>query len=639
MPAIASILPAQLAYTGEGTPYSPNFNDIYHSADGGPGQAHHVFLRGNRLPDRWRNRERFTILETGFGTGLNFLATWAAWRDDPQACRTLHYLAVEKHPFAAADLAVLHGRWPELAVLSDRLRSLWPVLTPGFHRLHFAAGRLHLTLLFGEVDWTLARLSARLDAVYLDGFAPRKNPDMWSPRLYRRLARIAAPDATLATWCVAASVREGLEAVGFRCEKRPGYGHKRDMLTGRYATGPMPDSAATDTSSDHRRALVIGAGLAGSAVCARLAARGWRITLIERHTGPAREASGNLAGIVRPLLSLDDNIASRFTRAAYLHTLRVWLEEGQAPRRAACGVLQIARDTAHEAHQRQVVETHRYPPDYVRWLDREAASALAGWPLDHGGWHFPRAGWAHPPDVCAASLAACGDRLTTLYGCPVARLERVDGEWHALDVEGRVIAVAPVLILASGAEAAKLAESAGLPLRRVRGQVTHIPAVRLPPIALALCREGYVTPAVDGLICTGASYAMDEDAFPRPEDDAGNLTRLGHILPGFPAGLEAAELSGRVGFRSVAPDRLPLVGALPTGRFDGLGREVRLADIPRSEGGYGLLGLASRGLVWAQLAAELLAAQIEGEPLPLETDLAEALDPARFLLRRLRRGK
>jgi len=230
------IAPAALAYDTGGTPVSAAYGDVYHAAEGGPGQARHVFLAGNGLPDRWSGRERFVILENGFGTGLNFLATWAAWRTDPARPASLHYLAVEKHPFRADDLARLHAQWPEFADLAARLRETWPVLTPGFHRLEFddaAGGRVVLTLMLGEAEACLKQLRARADAFYLDGFDPKKNPAMWSASLFRHLARLAAPDATLATWCVARGVRDALAAAGFGTEKRPGFARKREMLTGK----------------------------------------------------------------------------------------------------------------------------------------------------------------------------------------------------------------------------------------------------------------------------------------------------------------------------------------------------------------------------------------------------------------------
>lgn len=626
-----TLTPARLAFDAHGTPYAPDYGDVYHSADGGPGQAEHVFLHGNDLPGRWRGRSRFVILELGFGTGLNFLATWAAWRKDPAACARLHYVAVEKHPFLADDLARVHARWPQFAPLAQTLRARWPVLTPGVHRLEFADGRLTLTLAFGEAERLLPRLSLRADAFYLDGFDPKKNAELWSATLLTRLARLAAPGASLATWCVAGSVRTALAEAGFRCDKRPGYGRKREMLAGSLDRPTPPASSLPE-----RHALVIGAGLAGSAICQRLAARGWHLTLLERHTTPAREASGNLAGIVRPLVSRDDNLAARLTRAAYLASLRAWSALEPPPRWAPCGVLQIARDARHAALQAEAVQRHAYPEDYVRWLDRAEAAALVGWPLAQGGWLFPAGGWANPPSVCARLLERCGAALDTRYGVEVAALEHRDGLWQALDGAGRILAAAPVVILASGTGALWPAQAPALPLRRVRGQVSHLPAAQLPDLRLALCREGYVTPPVDGWVCVGASYDFDAEALPRAESHAGNLLRLAQILPGAEAHFTAETLDGRVGFRSVAPDRLPVVGALPAMRPQD--REIRLADIPRLPGAHVLGGLASRGLTWAWLAAELLASRLEDEPLPLETDLVDALDPARFLLRALRRG-
>lgn len=639
------LIPARLSSTADGTPYSEAYGDVYHSAAGGPGQARHVFLAGNGLPERWRGRRRFVILETGFGTGVNFLSTWAAWRADAQPRGQLHYLAAEKHPFTVADLARIHARWPELASLAERLRAAWPCLVPGYHQLDLDdadQGGVRLTLMLGDAAGCLERLTARVDALYLDGFAPQRNPDMWSPELLRRLGRLASPGATLATWCVAGAVRDALAGAGFRLERRPGYGGKRQMLTGTHTGMPDQSPAGWVAPEDgERHALIVGAGLAGCACARSLARRGWRVTLLERHDGPAREASGNLAGIVRPLLSLDDNIASRFTRAAYLHALRVWRgfdAQGVGPRRAARGVLQIARDPAHEARQRAVIAAHAYPADYARFVEADAAADLTGWPVAAGGWLFPAGGWASPPSVCAANLAAAEDRVRGLFGQGVEHLRRQDGLWRALDSAGRVIAEAPVVVLAGGARSGELVQAAGLNLSRVRGQVTHIPAPRLPPFRLVMSRDGYVIPDVDGVVCAGASYSFDDDPEARAKDDAGNLARLELILPGTTSALEPGALAAKVGFRAVPPDRLPLVGQLPDLTAMPADGAARLATLPRQAGIFGLLGLASRGLVWAQLAAELLAAQLDGSPLPLENDLVAAVDPARFWLRRARKA-
>jgi len=625
--------PARLERDRNGTPVSVRFGDVYHSADGGPGQSRHVFLGGNDLPERWSGRERFVILETGFGTGLNFLATLAAWRDDDRRPQRLHYLAVEKHPFSHEDLQQLHAGWPEYDGIAGRLRRDWPQPLPGFHRLEFESGRVVLTLMFGEVEAVLARLAGRFDACFLDGFDPKKNPAMWSPALMRQLAGLAAPGATLATWCVAAPVREALQAAGFATEKCPGFGRKREMLVGR-----APGTSILSTASPERHAIVLGAGLAGCAMSERLATRGWRVDLIERHDRPAREGSGNLAGIVRPLLSRDDNITSRLNRACYLHALRAWLDldrRGHPARRGLDGVLQIARDAEHEALQRAMAAD--WPPAFVTFLECDEASRRLDADTPFGGWWFPDGGWVHPPAAAYAWLAAAGDGVKLLAGRDATSFHRIGELWRVTDAQGECIAEAPVLVLASGTGLLPAFLSAALPLHALRGQVTHIPAGMLPDLPFAACCEGYLTPAVDGLHCVGASYADDGGTELRVEETAANLARLACILPGAERGLDAATFGGRVGFRAATTDRLPIIGALP-GDPTGLPTDTSLAAVPRLRGLHGLLGLGSRGLVWAALAAETLIGQIEGEPLPLESDLIAAVDPARFALRAHRRG-
>lgn len=624
--------PAVLSYAG-GIPYAEAYGDVYHSADGGLEQARYVFLAGNGLPERWRNRERFTIVETGFGLGLNFLATWQAWRADPGRSRRLHYVAIEKHPFSARDLAQLHALWPELASLSAALRAAWPVLVAGFHRIELEEGRVVLTLAFGDIADCLPQIDAAADAFYLDGFAPSKNPEMWSPQVLTRLNRLAVPEATAATYTVSAAVRHALAQGGFACEKRPGFGRKRDMLAARFAprwqVSPQPVPRL-------RKAVVVGAGIAGSAACERLVARGWQVTLVERHATPAQEASGNLAGIAMPLLSRDDNVSSRLLRAAFLYTVRTWERLGGIGRAfagEACGVLHLARDAAHGRMQRETVEALGLPVDFVRWLDAHAIADMTGSTGTNGAWFFPSGGWVTPSSLCAALLDACGDRLRRRFVEEAFSLDRTAQGWAVRDREGRLIAEAPVVILANGTNAMAFPQTQTLPLSAIRGQVTHVPAEALPALPVVICGEGYVTRPANGICCVGASYDFDSDTQLRQASHDENLMRLFQVLPH--ARIDAA-LAGRVGFRCVSPDRLPLAGALPDASSPITGS--RLRDVPRLPGLHGLMAYGSRGIVWAPFAAELLASALEGEPLPIERELAEALDPARFALKAYRRG-
>ena len=654
------ITPARLAWTADGTPYSERFDDVYHSRDGGPGQAESVFLAGNGLPGRWRGRERFVVLETGFGPGLNFLATWAAWRADPQRCRRLHFVSCELHPFLRDDLAQLHARWPELAPLAGELQSRWPLAAPGVHRLELDGDRVCLTLFFGDARDGLDRLVLRADAFFLDGFSPTKNPELWSPRVFHQLGRLAAPGASLATWSVAGTVREGLRRAGFEIAKAPGFGGKRQMLRGvlaarraapgrdaealathdtiaQAAAAPGPGAPASPSGAAHaaRHALVIGAGVAGTSVAERLAARGWTVEVIDAAAHAGAGASGNHAGVLRPLPNLDDNRMSRLTRAGTLYGLR-HLERLAARdlpvRFEACGVLQLARDAAQRETMAAVIERLALPTELQRFVDAAEAEAIAGWPLREGGWWFPGSAWVQPPSLCAANLAAHPQRIRTHFGKPVAGLRRERGRWLALDAAGETIAAAPVAILAAGARIGGFPEAASLPVGSARGQVALLPAAAGSPPRVVVCRGGYVSPAIDGLRCAGATFAMDDaDETERTADQRENLETLEAMLPGYTAGIDPATLAGRVGFRPTSPDRLPMVGALPaTDQPPGM---AKLADVVREPGLYAVSGFGARGLVWAALIAELLASQLENEPLPLERDLVDALDPARWLLR------
>jgi tRNA 5-methylaminomethyl-2-thiouridine biosynthesis bifunctional protein len=599
------LVPATPAFTADGTPWSGAFGDVYHSAEGGPAQAAHVFLGGNGLPDRWRGRSRFTILETGFGLGLNFLATWAAFREDPARPAKLHYVAIEKHPFDARDLAELHARHPQFAALSRELCAYWPMLVRGMHRLELDSGRIVLTLCFGDIAEVLPQLRLAADAIYLDGFAPAKNPDMWAAPALKSLGSLAARDATFATYTVASAVRDALSAAGFDVEKRDGFARKRDMLCGRQTHGASPIPAPD------RRAMVIGAGLAGSAVCERLSARGWDVTLIERHPAPAREASGNHAGVFHPLITRDDSFIARLSRNAFLHALRQW-DALPALAWDRCGVLQMPRTPEEGEAQRSALDALGYPPGYARWLPREEAAQVAGTEVAEGGVWFDQGGWLRPPSLVDALLAKT--KVSMHFGVEVASVARSASGWAAIDAAGRTIAQAPVVVLANAHDAVRLAPLAHLSLRKVRGQVSYLPASGLPAIRAVLLRGGMALPRIDGLIVTGASYDPDDsDPNPRAESHAGNLERLARILPETLGAIDAASLQGRVGFRAVAPDRLPLAGPYP--------------GLP---GMHGAFAYGSRGILWSALMSEVLASQLEGEPLPIEAQLADAVSPARF---------
>lgn len=646
------IVPATLAFDPSGNPFSPQFGDVYHSADSAEGQARHVFLHGNDLPARWAGARSFTIVETGFGPGLNFLATWQAWRDDPHRCTRLHFVSIERWPFARADLSTLHARHAEFATLSSQLRAAWPPLVPGLHRLHFDDERVTLTLAFDEAIEAACGLRLAADAFYLDGFAPDRNPAMWSPQLLKALARLAAPGATVATYSAAGLVRDGLLAAGFTVEKRSGFGRKRDMLAGHYAPRWPVQRPRVKARWPERRAIVIGVGLAGAAIASRLAVRGWRVDLVERERAPSGAASALRAGVFQPHISRDDNLLSRFTRAGFLYALRVWadaLDASATPPWRRCGVLQLADGADNEARVADTAIALAHPVEYAMHATRADASALAGRGVSIGGWWFPMAGFVRPAAIVQAQLDhavrhAGGGAAPTLHLDRMVASLQCDGDrWCTRDAAGAEIAAAPVVVLANACDAARLVDLGGDPLRRIRGQQSYLP---VPPFAaprVVVGGDGYVLPAVDGVAIAGATYDLDnDDPCPDAASHAVNLARAEHMLPGTAAGVDAATLRGGVGFRCAATDRLPMVGAIvdvARSRADHAALTgAHLTDVPRVRGLYGAFAFASRGLSWSALAAEVLASELDAEPAPLSRSLLDAIDPGRFVVKALRHG-
>ncbi|HSN21527.1 MAG TPA: bifunctional tRNA (5-methylaminomethyl-2-thiouridine)(34)-methyltransferase MnmD/FAD-dependent 5-carboxymethylaminomethyl-2-thiouridine(34) oxidoreductase MnmC [Usitatibacter sp.] len=599
---------ARLARDASGTPYSAEYQDVYHSAHGGLEQARHVFLEGNGLPERWRSRASFTIVETGFGIGLNFLATWDAWRADAARSRRLHFVSTENRPFAPEALREALAPFGAVQPLAGALAAAWPPAIAGFHRLHFDAGRVILTLLLGDAAQLLPQLVGRADALYLDGFAPARNPELWTPEVVRELARLARPGATLATWTVAGGVRTALADAGFRVEKRPGFAAKREMLH-----GVREGAAAREAPRRERRAVVVGGSLAGTLAAERLASRDWEVELLEARS----EGVPPAVGLVRPIANMRDALNARLSRGAFLYALqhfRTLEGDGLALAWRRCGVLQLAEDAEEAARFEAVVRSQGYPPEFLDFVDAARARELAGREVRGPGWWFPSGAAIAPASFGAASAARSGERVRRRPGVRVERLEREGDAWRAFDAGDRVLAEAPVVILANAVDAARLLPEARLRLARVRGQLTYLPAAPARALDIVVSGTGYVAPLFDGGHAVGATYRHgDEDAGVRAADHVENLARADAMLPGFAAGVAAGALEGWTGFRTTVPDRLPVAGATAV---DGI---------------HTLTGLGSRGLLWGPLAAEAIASALEDEPLPLARDHAGAISPLRFL--------
>jgi len=617
-----------------GAPRSVFFGDIYFSGDGAA-ESRHVFIDGNDLAARFAGAADFSIGELGFGSGLNVLVAWDCWRRaGGKAAARLHFLSLEKNPLSASDLARAHRAWPQYGAMSTRLLGVYPAPAPGIHQLRLDEDAT-LALVLGDVKDYLPRIEAKIDAWFLDGFAPAKNPDMWAPEVFTEIARLSAPGATAATFTVAGDVRRGLAAAGFSVEKRTGYGRKREMLAARLDAPPAPSRRAPWFQTGPARKIgkgasvaIIGGGVAGASLAYELAGAGAKPVIIDPN-GLAGGASGNPAGLIMPRLDLDDGPAGRFFRAAYFHALRVIssLEQHGGKFFDRCGVAQSATSDDERARQAKIVAGGLLPPGWI-----EARK---------DGLFFPQAGVIDPRLYCAR-LAA---KTPMIARRALSFSQTASGV--AIEFHGGARETFDAAILANGLDAIRFVEARTLPLSGVMGQVDWFPDAPAPPEAIVF--GPYAAKAPAGGLVIGATFEpIDLTATPVASVAATceNISAITRRRPDIASGLDPAGARPRASVRCQAPDRLPLAGAMPDwthygAAYDDL-RRGRQRDYPaaqRREGLYLLTGLGARGLVTAPLLAAFIVAELTAAPSPLEREIAEALHPARFFIRDLKRSQ
>ncbi|RWU17742.1 bifunctional tRNA (5-methylaminomethyl-2-thiouridine)(34)-methyltransferase MnmD/FAD-dependent 5-carboxymethylaminomethyl-2-thiouridine(34) oxidoreductase MnmC [Pseudomonas alkylphenolica] len=652
---------AQIDWDDQGRPHSRQFDDIYFSKEQSLEETRHVFIDQNDLRQRFSAMapdQCLVIGETGFGTGLNFFCAWQLFSECARPDARLHFVSVEKYPLSHADLNRALALWPELAPFSTPLLEQYVAVHEGFQSFVLEQGRVRLTLMIGDALEQLPQLDAAVDAWFLDGFAPAKNPQMWTPELFTQIGRLSAANATLGTFTSTGWVRRGLIAVGFEMKRIPGIGKKWEVLRGVFRGAPetlaappavAPWFARPPALPGPRKALVIGAGLAGCATAASLAARGWQVSVLERHASAAAEASGNPQGVLYLKLSAHGTALSRLILSGFGYTRRL-LERLQRGRDwDSCGVLQLAFD-AKEA-QRQAVLADAFNSQLLQPLQREQAEAVAGVRLASGGLYYPEAGWVHPPALCQVQLQH--PNITLLTHHQVLELRKVDSQWQAWESE-KFLDSAPLVVLATAAEIQRFEPCASLPLKRIRGQITRLPVTtNSQALATVVCADGYVAPVRDGEHTLGASFDFHSvDLAPTTGEHIGNLRLLEEISSDLAERLGAHQLDphtlqGRAAFRCTSPDYLPIVGPLADHQafnhhYVVLAKDARQVPdtpCPWLEGLYINSGHGSRGLITAPLSGELIAAWADNAPLPVPRSVAEACHPNRFMLRELIRGK
>ena len=683
---------AQLEWRDE-TPLAIEFDDFYYSTDDAIAESDYVFLQHNAITQRfeelfeaygtfpeiaWQGEQTyfakksiFRIAETGFGTGLNFLLTMQAWFEaqgidiqNPPAGESLypaaqlHFVSFEKYPMKLMDLQRALQAYPELAVYAGLLIHNYPDLLPGWHEVSLFSGRVRLSLWFGDALQGLAECvpSAKVDAFFLDGFAPVKNPQLWNSKLYQSVAKLSYEETTFATFTAAGDVRRGLQAVGFDVQKDTGFGKKREMCFGKMqflrpnaskAPWFVVKSLKDNQKELFNRVVVVGAGLSGATTAYALAQAGFKVKLLESADEVASQASGNLAGTLHPLVTVDWNLRSQFYQLGYSATQRwllPWLESNKIQGDLS-GMLQLAATPTMHERLLEALERVPLPDNYAKWLESDAASQVLGVKTHLPGMFYPNSGWIYPKSVIEHCLKH--PNIELVLSCEVNDFEKVDGLWKLETSQGNF--ETECLVFATGSLASKLHEKLKLPIRPVKGQVTHLSSNAVKnSLNVPITHKGYSSPTATDAWVTGATFeAPSLTTELSDEAHHENIANVEQAVEGWLGVVSDDQMNGRIAFRPTTPDHLPVVGAVPN--WDWVEENYlqqshthavyRYPEMQYQSGLFVNNGHGPRGLMSVFLAAEWLMAEVQGEDASAPQTLRNACHPARFVIRHWRSGK
>ncbi len=653
---------ATLHFNETGTPVADDFDDVYFSNDDGLAESDYVFYQHNQIDERLKShpRRHFVIAETGFGTGLNFLNAWQRFDNcENRQAQALHFISFEKFPIRKEDLVIALNNWPQLKGYADKLIAQYPDALAGCHRLHF--GDVTLDLWIGDVHDSLAAMNygsqGLVDAWFLDGFAPSKNPDMWQQSLFDAMAHLARENATFATFTAAGFVRRGLKDAGFEVQKVKGYGRKREMVVGKITT---PTAKANCLAPLRRmpRALkkvaVIGGGIACATLVHRLSARGIVASLFCADDSLAQGASQNNQGAVYPHLQADNSPSSEFFAHSFAYARRFYdslLASGHHFDHQWCGVLLQGVKEEIVKRQTNLVEKDNWPNWLIHQVDAQQASEIAGVETPYGGLFIPKAGWVSPPQLVKATLdAACAQLSHTLhFNAPITALEKVGNQWLLQSGEQEHGPFDDVFVC-MGEHSEQLLQGKGIGLQSVRGQVSHLAqSDASAELKTVLCHKGYFTPSALGEHCMGATFTKDsQERDIREQDNQTNWQQFAGFYGDCDWTKELGQINGaKAAIRATLADHLPIFGQYAQEHeyihaFPMLGKGKWQQAQPLNHDAQGLhlfTGLGARGLCTAPLCAEALVASLCDEPLPISLRVDNALHPARFITRNLKRGQ
>ncbi len=630
----------ELSFDEQGSAYSNNYGDIYFQPGIGLDEKNHVFLKGNHLPENWSNKSLFTIGETGFGTGLNFLNTLKSWNQTISQTdnnkQLLHYISCEQHPMNKQQLQQALSTFPELDIYSKQLINRYPqFLLYGLHRLHFKQYNTTLTLIFGDCVDAFNNIDASIDAWFLDGFAPSKNSDMWSDQLFKAIADKSHLSTTVATYTVARKIRESLQAVGFEITKTKGFGQKREMLTAKLMTDDKTMDKQpwfyTFKSSKQETFTIIGAGIAGLSIAQKLQAQGKKVTLIDRQKQPCLETSGNPQAMVMPSFDINDSPEARFYLTAFLYAIQYYSTEFYHP----VGVHELAFTDKQIQWQKRFLQQFNLPNDLIQHYKN--------------GLLYPQAGWLDTQGHANTIF----QQLDNYQQDEITSIKYIDGIWHLYE-DSLLVHSTETLVLANGINIKRLMPDYEWPIVPKHGEISyfnssdmHNTIANNPHIQLC---KGYITPSWNGVQTMGATFEHlpENHWFESPQTSVQHWqknTELWNNTPYAELLKQDVSVQSRAGLRVTTPDHLPICGGLINQQLFKKdyhdirhGKHWKQYPTPQTiDNLYVLTGLGSRGFTSAPILAEFLVNQMLGQPQVLNKRMQKSIHPNRFLFKSLKK--
>ncbi len=613
--------------------YSLRFKDVFNSSAGALEQAQHVFVNGNSLGKRLKE-EGICIAELGFGSGVNFLATYLEWKKSHSEYPLL-YTSIEGFPIAKEELgehllSICHSykgfneeeRKESISFVNELQRN-YPTLLRGFHNIKLDKSQVTLNLIFHPAEFALKNISQKFDIWFLDGFSPKVNEDMWSKETLAYVFKLTKLNGTFSTYSTASTTRENANESGFIIRKSLGFSNKREMLCGTKEVSkikiesepnePKPTNPTTKNPINrnpiNKNIAVIGGGLAGASLAYSLSKRGSKVTLFEKNNVLFSGASGNERGVLMPQLSSKPDAQCRFFLSGFLHSVRLIKTLNTNKSFTSLnqdGVLRYCNVPKWKSVYNKLEELGFNL--LANKITQEDSEAL-----------FFHEGLTISPKELGESLIANSKNIDVRLNSPATSFSYEENRvlLRTKDNEFKF----DYLIFACAYGSAFIDDLSWIPIEKIKGELGVIETPKnLNP--QSMCYDGYVIPLADNKTLIGATYehnSHDETPSFSTTKDLYKRLQQYQTLEDLK---EENYHGGRVCFRTTSPDRLPVIGSLDS--------ESKV---------YVSIGHGSRGLVSTPLSAELISQMIFKEPLSIESDLLREIEPTRFLNRAKRREK